>query len=182
MWYDFNLIIGDTLKNSAFSFDSTALMPPTIVTSIDSTLICGEYHKTFIFDNCSFGRLIEGMGFTSNFVNTSSSEMCYFEPTYMHSTAFSCTSMSVNETSNSSLNLIAIFPNPTINTLQINYTKQNIISPFEYSIMNCSGKVVCRGISNEDKGLDISKLNNGLYFLKLEDKQKQIFRSKFIKQ
>lgn len=183
LWYDFNLTIGDTLKNKTFAFDSSGVMPPAIVTSIDSTLICGEYNKTFRFGiNCSFGNLIEGVGFTSSFVQTSSIEMCAFEPTYMHTTTFSCTSVSVNELSNSSENSRGLFPNPVINILQINYADQNLILPIAYSIFDYSGRIVCNDIYTDDKVFDVSKLKSGLYLIRLQDKQQKTFQSRFVKQ
>jgi hypothetical protein len=54
--------------------------------------------------------------------------------------------------------------------------------PFEYSIVDCLGKIISYGTIAGNKTIDVSKLKNGLYFLRLQDKEKKIFQSKFLKQ
>lgn len=175
LWYDFNLIIGDTLNANTYSI--FPLNNPAIITSIDSILICGIYHKRFSF-NCI--ALIEGVGFSDNFVQTYTD--CPFENPYYYITDFYCTLTSVNDIRNTSFNQIELLPNPVINILQINYTKQNMTLPLEYSIVDCLGKEISQGFRVDNKSIDVSKLNSGLYFIRLQDKQNNIFQSKFLKQ
>ena len=71
--YDFNISIGDTMPFSSF------LNYPggTIITSIDSVLLNGVYHKKYNMDNCSSNRfIIEGVG---NSTGLMSDLDCLFE-------------------------------------------------------------------------------------------------------
>lgn len=179
LWYDFNLNIGDTLKKT-FSINSFS-DSRSIVTSIDSVLICGVHYKKFQF-NCQGEPgldLIEGVGFIDNFVGTT--PMCPFEPVYKYNTGFTCTLLSGKDEISASTNQIELFPNPVLNNLQINYPKQSIALPLKYSIVDCTGKVIFSGNLPENKSIDVSKLKNGLYFLRLLDKQQKTFQSKFLK-
>lgn len=178
LWYDFNLSIGDTLKSS-LSTNFSNSNPRTIVTSIDSVFICGEYYKKFNFAGCSWPNLdlIEGVGFTDHFIQTT--PMCPFEPVYLYSTGFTCSSASVNE---ETLVQINIFPNPVESILQINFLNKNMIFPLSYSIVDCIGKVVFSGTTTENKSIDVSKIKNGLYFILLKDRQNNLYQSKFVKE
>jgi hypothetical protein len=184
LWYDFNLAIGDTLKES-YAIDIIQMghmdTNRVVVSSIDSVLICGKYHKKFWF-NCPLGEgnLIEGVGFEDHFIRASST-WCIFEAPYLYETQFSCTLASIEE-SNALINQIELFPNPVINTLQINHSKQKMISPLEYSVVDCLGRKAANGIAADEKGIDVSELKNGLYLLKLRDKEGKLFQSKFLKQ
>jgi hypothetical protein len=186
LWYDFDLSIGDTLKSS-FSLRlslNDPLNQRTIVTSIDSVLICNVYYKRFQF-GCGVGGfqdlgLIEGFGFEDNFIQTGYI-YCPFEPVYIYHTDFSCSLTGVNEPT-AFIKQLQIFPNPALNTLQINYPKQNITLPLNYSIMDCLGKVIITGTAETNKSIDVSKLKTGLYFIMIQDKEKNLFQDKFVKQ
>lgn len=183
LWYDFNLGIGDTLK-SAYSLrvDPNSNDQRAIVTSIDSVLICNVYYKRFQFGCGGFQDLglIEGFGFEDNFIQTGYI-YCPFEPVYIYHTDFSCSLTSVNEPT-AFLKQLQIFPNPALNILQINFPKQNTTLPLDYSIMDCLGKVVITGTIETNKSIDISKIKAGLYFITVQDRQKNFFQDKFVKQ
>ncbi len=190
LWYDFNLTIGDTLKETYSSGNFYSPLPHNpmyydrrIVKSIDSVLICNEYYKRFNF-NCGAGGfqnlgLVEGFGFEDNFKQIGSVE-CPFEPMYLYDTKFSC-SLSINEMETSKKQL-KVLPNPVLNNLQINLPEQNFVFPYQYSIIDCLGKTIIKGTSTDNKSIDVSKIKNGLYFLMVEDNQKNLFQSKFLKQ
>ncbi|MGZ4033651.1 MAG: T9SS type A sorting domain-containing protein [Bacteroidia bacterium] len=61
------------------------------------------------------------------------------------------------------------------------YLTKNIYSPVQYSIIDCLGKTVYKGTS-DDKYIDVSMLKSGLYFLRLQDKQNNVYQNKFLKQ
>jgi hypothetical protein len=183
LWYDFDLNIGDTIKEGYSLTYQNSMYDRRVITSIDSVSECGIPHKRFHFAcNSSFQDLglIEGVGYEDNFLQTGYPD-CPFEPIYIYHTDFSCSITSVENRSDISMQ-IQLFPNPVLNDLQINFSKQNMIFPLEYSIMDCLGKIVSHGIFTDDKSLNVSELNNGLYLLLLQDDEKKIFQSKFIKQ
>ncbi|MCW3085993.1 MAG: hypothetical protein JWP12_3359 [Bacteroidetes bacterium] len=183
LFYDFNLNVGDTLKES-YVFNPLDTGSYTysrrIVASIDSVLICGEFHKQFNFVCDDFSdELVEGMGFADHFMHTF--ETCPFEPVYLSTTTFSCTLTSANDPQNIPTDNVSIFPNPASSTIQLSDTK-NIVLPFDYSITDCLGRLVNKGTATGYKTIDISALENGLYFLMILDKQKKTFQGKFLKQ
>ncbi|OFY83765.1 MAG: hypothetical protein A3F72_07240 [Bacteroidetes bacterium RIFCSPLOWO2_12_FULL_35_15] len=187
LWYDFNLTIGDTLKKTysldvnSSNFSSSLYSDRRIVTSIDSLLVCGIYHKIFHFGCGEFSTdLTEGIGFTDNFLNTSF--LCPFEPLYIYDTRFSCSLTSIKNEPVAIQNQIEVFPNPVIKTLQINYTNQNIVFPLNYFIVDCLGKLISRGTYTENANIDVRTLKKGIYFLSLKDKQGNLFQSKFVKE
>lgn len=180
LWYDFDLTIGDTLKKT-YSINSND-DSRTVLTAIDSVLICNVYYKRFQF-GCGGWRdlgLIEGFGFEDNFIQTGYL-FCPFEPVYIYHTDFSCSLTAVNEPT-AFIHQLQIFPNPALNTLQINDPKQNTILPLNYSIMDCLGKVIITGTIETNKNIDVSKLKTGLYFIVIQDKEKNLFQDKFVKQ
>ena len=184
LWYDFNLKIGDTLKQS-YSFDSARHEPlqyqPIIVESIDSVLICGEYNKVFHLP-CRGETLTEGIGFSGNFIYRNPWDICFFENPTVYDTYFSCNSVSVNEQPESLINQMEIFPNPVVNNLHIKFTNQTNIFIPEYSIIDCLGRVINSGTLNDNQIIDVYKLESGFYILRLYDNKGNLFQSKFFKQ
>ena len=72
----------------------------------------------------------------------------------------------------------AIFPNPTIGLLTINYKLQSIEQPLE--IYNSVGEIVYRDVLNggndimNEKIIDLGKLESGIYFIKVENLIKKV--------
>ena len=56
-----------------------------------------------------------------------------------------------------------IYPNPAENVLNV---RTNALS-FEYQMINSIGQVVKSGVANGNATLNVSELNNGVYFLKV---------------
>ena len=56
-----------------------------------------------------------------------------------------------------------IYPNPAENELNINSSAAS----FEYQMINSVGQVVMSGVANGNVKLNVSELNNGVYFLKV---------------
>ena len=55
-----------------------------------------------------------------------------------------------------------IYPNPAESELNINSN-----AAFEYQMINSVGQVVMSGVANGNVKLNVSELNNGVYFLKV---------------
>jgi hypothetical protein len=181
LWYDFNLNIGDTLKDT-YAFTNPqgmAFNTRRIVQSFDSVLICGSYYKkiNFVCANPFDTDLIEGVGFVDRFFQTNYVD-CPFEPTYMYDTQFSiCNITSVYEAGKNGKNEFQISPNPVVSELQINSP-----APFvSYKIFDAFGKLVEKG-SNTKEPVNVSQLGAGIYIIEIQDKQGRTQQSKFIKQ
>lgn len=175
LWYDFNLNIGDTVKNT---YSYTRYMNNRVVQSIDSVLICGSYYKRFNFncpDNAS--GLVEGAGFMDNFIHTERDNNCPFEPVWIYSTGLStCYFTSVNDYFKD--NQIELFPNPVISELKIGIS----LKISEYAIVNNMGAIILTGNFSNSQSINVSSLSDGLYIIKIQDKSGKSYQSKFIKQ
>ncbi|MES2513061.1 MAG: T9SS type A sorting domain-containing protein [Bacteroidota bacterium] len=183
LWYDFNLNVGDSLKETyAYSaFGYIMNNQRRIVNSIDSVLICGAYHRQFNFGCLVTGgfetSLIEGVGFKDRFDITGYLGGCPFEPSAVYSTYFStCNIASVEDYSKD--NQIQLYPNPAITELNINSSLQAT----EYAILNNIGAILLKGNLLESQSVDLSFLATGIYVIKIQDKSGNTKQSKFIKQ
>ena len=58
---------------------------------------------------------------------------------------------------------LGIYPNPAESVLNINTTALD----YEYQIVNCIGQVMMSGVANGNVELNVSSLENGVYFLKV---------------
>jgi hypothetical protein len=190
LWYDFNLTIGDTIKESYSSNNDESQVHDgnyydrRIIKSIDSVLICNEYYKRFNFCGNNGGiytGLVEGFGFEDNFVKIGYTFSCSFiEILHTYHTLFSC-ALSINEEETSKTKLI-LFPNPVLRNMQFKFSNHNIAFPCNYSILDYLGKIILEGVAIENSNIDVSGIQNGLYFLFVQDKQKKLFQSKLLKQ
>jgi len=72
----------------------------------------------------------------------------------------------VTSVSNSMETEIRIFPNPSDGVLQIEFQKT---VDFEYQLSDLRGRVLASGRSNRNKLINLSSLENGIYFLQLID-------------
>ena len=75
--------------------------------------------------------------------------------------------------------LINVFPNPVLNHINIT-TEQNSSQNSEIEIVNYIGQTVLR--SPYANSIDVSKLNSGIYTLKVNTKDNQSYYSKFVKE
>jgi hypothetical protein len=182
LWYDFNLVVADTLKNTY------ALTNPPwpnssnqrkIVSSIDSVAFCGKYYKRFKF-NCAGGfntDLIEGVGFADLFTHTGFPD-CPFEPLDIYTTVFSTCAPTAIQEFYDNKNALKLFPNPTSSSLKVN----SDLPLSNYAIYNNLGALVASENVFENNVIDVSKISTGLYILKVEDEFGNSFYSKFIKE
>ena len=179
LWYNFNLNVGDTMKNT-FSFGHIGGYDPNmgaIVTSIDSILICGVYHKKFNFLCVSpiDMSLIEGFGFLEYFIHVTPD--CPMEPIDIYHTSFSSCDVGINEI-NIAKNNIHIYPNPVTSDFKINTT----LPLSNYTILNNLGEIMQRGKYTNQESILFSEYLNGLYLINLQDEKGNTYHIKFIKQ
>lgn len=181
--YDFNLQIGDTLKRS--------LHYPKICTSIDSILLDNnEYRKRYFFNYET--EIVEGIGtigiisggivqFEGDaFLDQSYDLDCVFQKDTIllkfnnHNDCFTIDStLSIIESSD--LNSY-IYPNPVKDFLYINEDLRNTY----LMVYSSLGEMVLEIKNFTSNALDISKLEKGMYILKLTG-QKNGF-AKFVKE
>lgn len=81
-------------------------------------------------------------------------------------------------------NPFRIFPNPALNTINIESTSNLISNSIQFELTDFSGKVIIPDTpivsSNSNFQIDISHLSNGVFFLSVKD-QRDVFTYKFIK-
>lgn len=84
--------------------------------------------------------------------------------------------LSIKQVSN---NTLTIYPNPVKDNL---YIKNNKSNTYDFKIISLNGKIVYKGIYNSTvDSINVSKLENGLYILKLTDvKTKKSYFKNFI--
>ncbi len=158
---------------------NSALSGPLTIIKMDSTI--GSY--------CTPSSSISIISSSSNyFTNISTSTLTSvssitLSPVTLTVTSVSSFSIVINSclplgTKEFELNhSISIFPNPTTNKLNINHSEN--FSIIESSIFDITGKLVA--FNNYQTIIDVSKLNSGIYFIKvITDKGE--FRQKFIKE
>ena len=151
--YDFDLTIGDSILTN---FGSPYKEP---VSQIDSVLYCGEYHKRYSSPSGYF--IIEGIGsqnglipvkFATNFGYT----ICYEEIGNQ-----SCTNCNIAlSLENNTLNRLAIFPNPTTGSIQI----QSDLDILYLELYDADGSLVER---INDSKMEIDLKRSGVYLLKI---------------
>ena len=176
LWYDFNLNVGDTVKNS-FSYLKTNIeVMNRVVSSIDSIQICGTYHKRFNFNCTDYASgLIEGAGYMDHFIHTQRHNDCLFEPVEIYSSGLStCYFTSVKDYVKE--NQIKLYPNPASSELKIS----PLINFSNYSILNNLGEIVLYG--TDSSNISVAILTSGLYIINIHDKSGNYYQSKFIKQ
>lgn len=184
--YDFTLQVNDTI-NSALFLWSYPCPSPITVSSIDSILINGIYHRRINFNNttsnpCYLGSgmyaFIEGVGSTSGLLEYSFSFEAGSQLTcsaYAGQTIFSnigtaCPKMKIDKVQRESF---MVFPNPSSSALQI----QSSSHIDAISITDILGYEVNSKFPNSS--VDVSALQDGIYFLTITS-GKETHTQKFI--
>lgn len=181
--YDFNLLIGDTIKIGYGSDQYIGNGEFLKIISIDSILFCGNYHKRYNLNDSLFfpQSLIEGIGFNSGFIEP------YFYQFEQNSNLICYTEINNNDCENCELLLsnkilelnskIEIFPNPNSGFLNIKSDKYII----EYNIVNNLGQTIIarNNLYNKDLTLN-TNLTNGIYLLKIKIIDQKIYTNKII--
>ncbi len=64
-------------------------------------------------------------------------------------------------------NKLVLYPNPAAEILTIKGLKE----PKKYTIINTKGQVVAKGMTSENQSINVRRLNNGVYFIQLENEK-----------
>lgn len=87
------------------------------------------------------------------------------------------TSAGINEVNR--VNSLTIYPNPTTTTINV---QQNFSNNTTYKILHITGQEMQSGLMNNvEKQINVSSLEEGIYFLKVFDNNKSIGLQKFVK-
>lgn len=171
--YDFTLQIGDTVKGYLQSFN----FGYDIVEAIDSILIDNTYRTRWKINSCYEIYLIEGIGSTYGLFQLSPgcvSDLPYFnmncfrqnnEVIYTDSSTSCALITSTNSVENISSNLI-IYPNPSTGTFTVSNSNGTIK---EIIISDLMGKFILQQHVDKQTKVNISGLDQGIYFLKIID-------------
>ncbi|MFI5142077.1 MAG: T9SS type A sorting domain-containing protein, partial [Bacteroidia bacterium] len=175
LWYDFNLNIGDTLKNT-YSTGGANPGITIIVNAIDSVLTCNNYYKRFSC-SCSptypFGPiyLTERVGFSTHFINETVSNNCTMEPFQLYSTdawSIDACPNGLGIKSNINANIIALYPNPAQNNFTVEVSSNEKQTLFIFDI---NGKQVLLQTINGTTNIDAGNLSAGVYNLSITNNQ-----------
>jgi hypothetical protein len=170
--YDFNLMIGDTIKG--YLQELTNYQNFCVIDSIDSLLVDGSYRKRwnyhslspqFDFLNFSSPNYIEGIGNVfglfgglKNELNVNYKLIChsvYSTKLYGHSPCNLITTIEEREEDK-----VSIYPNPFINNISI----ENSEGEKEVIITDVYGKQQYKN-TYSNKTIDVSFLEQGIYFI-----------------
>ncbi|MBN8670308.1 MAG: T9SS type A sorting domain-containing protein [Chitinophagales bacterium] len=188
MW-DFNVNIGDTIKQ-IFVFNTYDIKNiNAVITSADSVSIGGVYRKRYITTNSAF-TLVEGIGangfpffYGSYFSHQGGEPICYTENGYTtsYSSTYPCYYIHPYGTptgiSNTAANKPAsIYPNPFSNQLIVDANAAQI------KLTDAMGKVAITQLGS-NKTINTENLPTGLYILTLHDDSGNVTeRRKLIKE
>lgn len=73
----------------------------------------------------------------------------------------------------------SIYPNPSSSMLNIEVS--TVTTPVLISIINTLGETIYQTISDKNKTIDVSQINEGIYFIKIQNKEENLTK-KFVKQ
>lgn len=193
--YDFDLTIGDTISGNAPG-------DTVFVAGIDSTLVGGVYHKTFILGNTSFatsalvpGKLIEGVGCDAGFKNLYASgfefennllclatygNVIYPSGPGPYSVGYCSYAVGVGELKNNELKL-TVMPNPVVNDIHI---VVNCNEQYDIEIRNNYGSLVYKrsGLQFNGPVINFTDFSAGVYFISLRDSKGNTGTKKIVKQ
>ncbi len=176
MW-DFNVNIGDTIKE-VFLFNTyDTKYVNALITGTDSILIGGMYRKRFLTNNSFLTSLVEGIGgngfpfiYGSYFTHEGGEPICYTENGYTtsYSSTIPCYYIHPYGTPTNINNTVAnkpanIYPNPFSNQLTIDADAAFV------KLTDAMGKVVMNE-AIQTKTINTTNLPAGLYILTLQDK------------
>ncbi len=186
MLFDYNFQAGDTLTNCYivnYCYD-----PQLVVSSLDSVLIGSRYHNRYNIDNPWGGNaswFIEGIGHEYGIFNIlcmvpdyGSSFLCYaenHEPIYPIDAVCDLT-VDIEEPAVTE-NIFKVSPNPSTGKLYFSFNS-NSNQWMSLQIMDITGRIIMSdylyiGHGMNCKPLDLSSLQNGVYFALLYNELNQ---------
>jgi len=179
--FDFDLEVGDTLRHTYFKVNGFR------VDSISIDSLAGKNRKSFHLypDSLSNNQpptiLIEGIGFVDGSLEELSSMvtaiylLCYKEGTAVYPKNKSCNIVTSTSEYNLKSKHITLYPNPTSGTVRI----ENAENLRHISVYNLQGQKV-QEINPKKRSWELPK-ENGLYFIRLEDKAGNFYSRKVVK-
>ncbi len=184
--YNFNLAVGDTL-------------PPTYgsgyinnyVSSVDSVLVGGVYHKQFNIgadSYPSYASIIEGVGSTFGLLGhlyppfeASASLNCFWQnDTLAYPVGSGCQPLSTGIKEMDFSKTVSVYPNPSEGNYQLNmdYVNNTVVD-----ITDVLGKTVATLKVKDSKTLiDLTDQPQGIYFLMIRDESGHVLTKKIVKQ
>lgn len=169
--YDFNMIVGDTVRGYLEPYPNIATSD--VVISIDSILIGSQYRKQWNINQGYGISIIEGIGCT--FGLTEPSPQNVIDGPGFNLTCFSENGSTIYPNSSSTCNLInsihkdvmsekvfTIFPNPNSGNLTV---KLNSTELSKLELFNIYGQLIWTKIVDLKSEFEINILNKGLYFI-----------------
>ncbi len=184
--YDFTLESGDTL------FSYLNWNQPLIVDFIDSVVISSEYHKRIVFQYYE-AEIIEGIGSRTGLLEEliafeRGSYLCglYIGNTFIFpenpcnlSATDTCLTSNIEFQVNDSE--FSIFPNPTINQLQIKTSSELLLGKPRLKIISTSGKIYkSLTLTNEITKIDLNDFMTGFYIVRIITENKIVLNKKLI--
>lgn len=179
--YDFNLIVGDTLPLSYLINASYTVT----VTAIDSIVVGNSYRKRFELSSGSY-HLIEGIGHDFGIFeplgigfDCGYNLSCYSSNDTTYYPSLNSSSCDIN-VGISSIDIMQsnVYPNPANSFITITNSHPiitiDILNLIQQSIMSVNGN------GEQKLEVDITKLNPGIYFLKISSNSPQQFEVKKI--
>jgi hypothetical protein len=155
-----HLVVGDTMPQTGSS--------PMLITSIDSALVYGIYHKVYHSQNAfSSEAYIVGVGVSSSSTPAGYNNLACFTINNINqpgsSTPPFCKLTSINQFKNNQSNIF-IYPNPAQNNFTIETTstdKQTL------QVFDVTGKLVLSQLINGTTTINTSHLSEGIYNLSI---------------
>ena len=192
--YDYNLVVGDTIKGIISQSNSNLT---GVVLSVDSLLINNQYHKRWNFGQDYDGNptfIIEGIGSNSGLLEplypfsldytdrylicVKDSLQTYFSSN--HNSPVGCNPIYTGAAELNLVNNFLILPNPFSNeaTLRTDRDLKNAT----VTITNIYGQEVkqIKNINGKELKINRGNLSGGIYFLQLTQENKIIFTCKLI--
>lgn len=193
--YDFDLSIGDTVNYNT-SYGDTVF-----VTGVDSTLVGGVYHKSFLLASTSFatsalipGKLIEGVGSAAGLINlytggfefsnqllclSINSNLVYPSGVSSFPSNYCAYAVGIGELENNELKM-TVMPNPVVNDIHIMVSCND---KYDIEIRNALGELIYIKTAIQANGptIDFSNFSNGIYFVRLNDSKGNSIVKKIVK-
>ena len=188
--YDFSLQAGDTLKQCNSIIGGSG---PYLISSVDSVLIAGSWHRRINISNSQFTALIEGLGSTSGFFGGwdgwigGNNVLARFSlnGTFLYPDSLCSLYTGIYSIGNISTINFQISPNPIskISTISINMPHSSIGKITLYNLTGSISKILFSGKLNNGTNridFDASDFHSGLYVLQFRDEQEASTISKLI--
>lgn len=176
LFYDFNLVAGDTLK-STFAGQGVELIVDSVSTI---ALLNGQIRKIFYLNNAEY--YIESIGGSQGLHHSMTKGISHWETIYCisenNSILWGGQCLGTVGITESDLNSKVIFPNPFDNILNVDMTVNDSFQIFLYN--NLSNEILHKSF-RKSISLSTAHIKNGIYFYKIIGKNGSVLNGKLIK-